>query len=212
MGGSRQRTNPADGALARLADLAGRGVTAGRMAREVEAIVADWLGGERPAAPDEVAERLSAMHEQLVAGASDAAEQLSDIDRSDTAGLRHAGLVHAALEAALRAVEAAQDAARQSTPVEPAALTSPPPAAIPARIVPSDLRPAAEATLVEPVTIPPLAVRNPQGVDLSYPAEMRAESAASVPVTSPQTTGRTSRKRASKKTTSHEQTSQGLLA
>jgi hypothetical protein len=212
MGGSRQRTNPADGALARLADLAGRGVSAGRMAREVEAIVADWLGGERPAAPDEVAERLSAMHEQLMAGASDAAEQLSDIDRSDAAALRHAGLVHAALEAAVRAVEAAQDAARQSTLAEPAGLTSPPPAAVPARVVPSEPRPAAETTLAEPVTIPPLAARNPQGVDLSHPAELRAESEASVPITTPKAAGRASKKRASKKTPSQVQTAQGLLA
>jgi hypothetical protein len=212
MGGSRQRTNPADGALARLADLAGRGVTPGRMGREVEAIVADWLGGERPAAPDEVAERLAAMHEQLMAGASDAAEQLSDIDRSDAAALRHAGLVHAALEAAARAVEAAQDAARQSTPAEQAGLTSPPPAAVPTRVVPSEPRPAAEATLAEPVTIPPLAGRNPQGVDLSHPAELRAESEAAVPITTPQAAGRTSKKRTSKKTTSREQAAQRLLA
>lgn len=157
--GGRQRSNPAEAALARLADLAGRGVTASRMAREVEALVAGWRGGERPATPEEVAERLATMHEQLVAGASAAAEQVGDVEADEPAALRHAKLVQAALDAAVEAVAQAQ-AALQPAPTRdivpslaPKAVTPPPAAA---------------------VTIDPLAGRNPQGLHLSDPEELRA--------------------------------------
>jgi hypothetical protein len=161
MSGGRQRVNPVDAALARLADLAGRGVAASRMARELDVILADWAGGERPAAPDEVAERLAAMHEQLVAGASDAAEQVGDVDADEPAALRHAKLVHAALLAAVEAVAQAQ-AAQHAAPSRAAAVA-------PAVVQPLPVAPG------RPVTIDPLAGRNPQGVDHNYPAEVRRE-------------------------------------
>jgi hypothetical protein len=152
MAKGRQQTNPVDAALARLADLAGRGVAAGRIAREVEALVAGWRGGERQAAPEEVAEWLATMHEQLVAGASAAAEQVGDVDADEPAALRHAKLVQAALDAA---VEAVAQAALQAAPpqVEAAPAMLPPP--------------------VPAVTIDPLAGRNPQGLHLAHPEELR---------------------------------------
>jgi hypothetical protein len=107
-GGGGQRCNPVEAALARLAGLAGRGVTPSRMAREVEVLLASWRDGDRPAAPDEVAERLATMHEQLAAGASAAAEQLGDLDGDEPAAVRHATLVHASLAAAVEAVMQAQ--------------------------------------------------------------------------------------------------------
>ena len=115
-GGGRQRCNPAEAALARLAGLAGRGVTPSRMAREVEVLLASWRDGDRPAAPEEVAERLTTMHEQLVAGASAAAEQLGDLDGDEPGAVRHATLVHAALEAAVEAVVQAQGVQQPALP------------------------------------------------------------------------------------------------
>lgn len=158
--GGRQRMNPADSGLARLADLAARGMSAGRMAREVDALVSAWLGGEQPASREEVAERLATMHEQLVAGASAAAEQVGDIAADDPATLRHAKLVHAALEAAVEAVSQAQAAQHPAVPqsgtTAPMAMSTPP----------------------DTVTIDPLARQNPQGVDRVHAAELWLESAA----------------------------------
>jgi hypothetical protein len=104
MAARRQRISPLNAALARLADLAGRGVQPARMAREVDVIVAGWLGNADPEDPDAVRERLTGLHEQLMAGTADAAEQLADVDRSEAAAARHAALVHAALVAACDAV------------------------------------------------------------------------------------------------------------
>lgn len=153
--GGRQRSNPAEAALARLADLAGRGVTASRMVREVETLVAGWRGGERAATPEEVAERLAVMHEQLVAGASAAAEQVSDVEADEPAALRHAKLVQAALDAAVEAVAQAIQRPAPAQDVVPTPKVMPPPAPV-------------------PVTIDPLAGRNPQGLHLSHPEELRA--------------------------------------
>jgi len=162
----RQRTNPLDAALARLAELAGRGVSPSRIAREVEAIVADWRHDASTVEPAEVSERLTELHEQLSAGAEAAAEQVSDIDRSDSAALRHANLVHAALVAAVRAVESAVE------PVAGVAVGEAPPA--PRAVLPevSEAGTPAEQP-ARAVTIDPLAERNPKGVDPSYPAELR---------------------------------------
>ena len=104
MAARRQRMSPLDTALVRLADLAGRGVQPGRMAREVDVIVADWTSDPDAVDPDQIQERLAGLHEQLSSGAADAAEQLADVDRGDAGALRHAGLVHAALVAACDAV------------------------------------------------------------------------------------------------------------
>jgi hypothetical protein len=155
MAGRRQRTNPLDAALARLADLAGRGVSPSRIAREVETIVTDWRSDASTVEPAEVSERLTELREQLCTGAEAAAEQVSDIDRSDSVALRHANLVHAALVAAVRAVESALEPSAGMAGGE--ASEAPRPVLAPAR----------------PVTIDPLAERTPQGLDLSHPEELR---------------------------------------
>lgn len=195
MSGGRQRTNPVDGALARLADLAGRGVQPSRMSREVETIVSAWRDAPGAIASDEVSERLALLHEQLVAGVEAAAEQVSDVDRSDGAALRHAGLVHAALVAAAAAVEHALHAPRnrsQAEAVVPARPTTPIAAAVDAARPP-------ELRLAHAVTIPPLATQNPQGVDHSYPAEVRAETARPATATSTASPPAQGRKKRTKK-------------
>jgi len=208
MSGGRPRTNPVDAALARLADLAGRGVKPARMEREVEAIVAAWLGVPGPADSDVVAERLAALHEQLAAGTTDAAEQLADVDRSDGAAQRHAGLVHAALVAAVAAVERAQEA-QHDRPSAHAAVPVPrtPEGEQAAVVVARPLRsPPGHA-----VTIDPLAGRNPHGVDHDHPDEVRAESAAATPASVPPARSRPSKKRTTKKMLDKENTLQNLL-
>ena len=110
MAKGRQQMNPVDAALVRLADQAGRGVQPARMAREVDAVLAAWLDPASGADAEVVAERLAILHEQLSAGASDAAEQVADVDSGDAAAVRQARLVHAALAAALDAVERAREA------------------------------------------------------------------------------------------------------
>jgi hypothetical protein len=193
MSGGKQRTNPVDAAMARLADLAGRGVQPARLAREVDTIVASWLGGASAIPPDEVAERLTVLHENLTAGVEAAAEQLADIDRGDNGALRHAGLVHAALMAAVQAIEAAQRPTRSAP--EPIIVTPP---TLPAPVVATMATPVEEASASgDAVTIPPLATWNPRGVDHPYAAELRADVQEPTPVSvaPAATTARTSRRR-----------------
>ena len=161
MAKGRQRTNPVDAALARLADQAGRGVQPARMAREVDAVVAGWLDPTSGADAEVVAERLAVLHEQLSAGASDAAEQVADVDSSDGAAVRQAGLVHAALVAALHAVERAREAQREVS--------------APATEVMAKPAPAAPMTKPTAVTIAPLAERNPQALHHNHPEELRLD-------------------------------------
>ncbi len=102
------RLRPVDAALHRLLAMAARAVQPARMAREVEAIVAEWR-----AAPDadaaEISERLGELLEQVTAGVADAEEQLADVDTSEAAAVKQAGLTLAALtatrDAALRAMQ-----------------------------------------------------------------------------------------------------------
>jgi len=148
MSSNRRRTNPVDGAMARLADLAGRGVRPARMEREIEAIVAGWVSPDGTADVEVVLERLTALHESLLVGVTDAAEQHADVDRSDAAALRQAGLVYAALEGAVEAVVRARDAQQRA------------PAEIVAPVLPAG-------------TIPPLTVRNAIRVDVEPAAEVR---------------------------------------
>jgi len=159
MAKGRQQTNPVDAALARLAEQAGRGVQPARMAREVDAVVAGWLDPASGADPDEVAERLAVLHEQLAAGTSDAAEQLADVDSSDGAAVRQAGLVHAALVAALNAVERAREAQREVSAAAPVVVTKP--------------APAVPMTKPTAVTIAPLAEVEPQALHHDHPEELR---------------------------------------
>jgi hypothetical protein len=202
MAGRRQRMSPLDAALVRLADLAGRGVQPARMAREVEMIVAGWVGGAEAVDPDEVCERLTGLHEQLVAGTADAEEQLADVDRSDAGAVRHAGLVHAALAAAVDAVERARDALQGAAAPAPR---------LPE--VPREPVMAASASPAPAVTIELLATRNPLEVVSPHAEEVNAE-AVSVAVpeaTKPTTTvpkGRRKRRTAQ----AEENSLQGLLA
>jgi hypothetical protein len=66
------------------------------MAREVEVIVAEWLGHPE-AEPSEVKEQLDELREQIIAGVADAEEQLSDIDASEPGAVKLAGATLAAL-------------------------------------------------------------------------------------------------------------------
>ncbi|TCH97630.1 hypothetical protein EJV46_16050 [Roseococcus sp. SYP-B2431] len=95
-GQAKSRVRPLDAAVQRIVTLAGRGALPSRMAREVEIIIGDWereLGGE----VEPVQERVQALHEALVAGVSDAEEQVSDVDRSDQAAARQAEVTLVAL-------------------------------------------------------------------------------------------------------------------
>lgn len=108
--------HPLGAALARLAELAAKGMPPGRMAREVDVIVAGWLGDVGPGGPTGVRERLGELRDQLSAGVSEAEEQLADVDRSEPAAVRHAGQVHAALVASRDAVERALAALETAAP------------------------------------------------------------------------------------------------
>jgi len=99
MAARRQRTpSPVEGALVRLLALVAKGVQPNRMAREVDAIVAEWRGNAE-ADPLEIRERIDALREQVAAGVEDAAEQVSDADQSEPAAVKQAGLTLAALVA-----------------------------------------------------------------------------------------------------------------
>jgi hypothetical protein len=161
MAKSRQQMNPVDAALVRLADQAGRGVQPARMAREVEAVLAGWLDPAGGVDAEVVAERLAVLHEQLSVGASDAAEQVADVDSSDSAAMRQAGLVHAALVAALHAVERARDTQRDVAGAATEMVAKP--------------APPAPMTLPAAVTIVPLAERNPQALQPTHPEELRVD-------------------------------------
>jgi hypothetical protein len=161
MAKSRQQMNPVDAALVRLADQAGRGVQPARMAREVEAVLAGWLDPAGGVDAEVVAERLAVLHEQLSVGASDAAEQVADVDSSDSAAMRQAGLVHAALVAALHAVERARDAQRHVAGAATEMVAKP--------------APAASVTKLAAVTIVPLAERNPQALQPTHPEQLRVD-------------------------------------
>lgn len=89
---------PIEAALTRLLTLAGRGAPPDRMAREVEAIVADWrLGaGEEPG---ELREQVEELREQLAAGVAAAEEQAAEIDLGEPGAARQAGRLLASLAA-----------------------------------------------------------------------------------------------------------------
>ncbi|MBE9605833.1 hypothetical protein IAI18_13265 [Acetobacteraceae bacterium H6797] len=94
---TRKQTNPIEVATQRLLQLATRGVQPGRMAREVESIISEWLGGESD--PFAVRERLDELFTLLDAGVADAEEQAADADASEPAFVKQAGQTLAALVA-----------------------------------------------------------------------------------------------------------------
>ena len=108
---ARQRATirPLDAALMRLQAMAARGVQPSRMAREVEIIVAEWLG-EAGSNPEEVKSRLDELHEQLASGVVDAEEQVSYVDPDEAAAVKQASLTLAALVATRDAVGQARSA------------------------------------------------------------------------------------------------------
>jgi hypothetical protein len=91
--------------------LAAKGVPPQRMAREVEVIVAEWLGAP-DADPAEAKAWLDELREQIAIGVGDAEEQLSDIDASEPAAVKQAQGTLAALVATRDAAERAQAAVR----------------------------------------------------------------------------------------------------
>jgi hypothetical protein len=100
-----------DAALTRLMTLAGRGVAPGRMAREVDAIVAEWRAATPPEEEAELAEQLEELREQLAAGVAAAEEVVADVDQSDAGAVKQAGQMLAALAATRDAAEGALAAA-----------------------------------------------------------------------------------------------------
>jgi hypothetical protein len=196
----RQRTHPLDEAIARLSGLAARGVTPARMAREVASILTGWKGEACGEEPQDLAERLGLLQEQLRAGMEAAAEQLADVDRSDASAVRHAGLVHAALAAALGAVVEAMDGsggeAAPAVEASPDGREDPPMSGL-----------ATEGGAGDAVTIPPLAGWNLLAVDGGHPEQLRSGGGASgakatrAQATMPKATKRRSRGRNGKATT-----------
>jgi hypothetical protein len=103
-----RQARPVDVALTRLLALTGKGAAPGRLAREVELIVSEWI-----AAPEadrmEIRERLDELREQLTEGVGHAEEQVADLDSSEAAAVKQASAMLAALmatrDAATRAIE-----------------------------------------------------------------------------------------------------------
>ena len=100
------RVRPVDAAIARLMALVAKGVPPHRIAREVEMVVAEWLGGP-DADPADAKTWLDELREQIVVGVADAEEQVSYVDAGEAAAVRQAGLTLAALRASRDAVERA---------------------------------------------------------------------------------------------------------
>ncbi|MEO3471479.1 hypothetical protein AAFN86_06385 [Roseomonas sp. CAU 1739] len=108
-GGRRAPMRPLDAALLRLQAMAARGVQPGRMAREVDVIVAEWLA-MADADTAEVGTRLDELREQLAAGVVDAEEQVSYVDPDEAGAVKQAAITLAALVATRDAVAQARDA------------------------------------------------------------------------------------------------------
>ncbi len=98
---------PVDAALNRLLALAGRGVSPNRMAREVDAIVAEWQQGAAGDDGADVKDQLDELREQLTAGVAAAEEAVSDVDASDAGAVKQARHMLAALVATRDAADGA---------------------------------------------------------------------------------------------------------
>ncbi|PZP45901.1 MAG: hypothetical protein DI601_08190 [Azospirillum brasilense] len=113
MAGNRQGAPqaPERQALARLAELAGKGAAPDRVRREVETIVEDWrrgvLGYDERAA---LRERLEEMHGQLAEGVESVEEQMAEIGQDERAALVAGRRSLAALVAARDALARAHSA------------------------------------------------------------------------------------------------------
>lgn len=100
--------DPVETALARLLVMIGRGASAARIERELEAIAAEW---KRAAEPSEFAERLEAVRNHVESGVHYAEEQLADADNGEAAALKLAQgtlmTMRATRDAAARLADAA---------------------------------------------------------------------------------------------------------
>lgn len=90
---------PVPAALQRILTLAGRGVTPERMAREVDAIVAEWRRMEAADEELSITEQVEELRAHLADGVSAAEEALSDVDESDAGAVKQARHMLAALTA-----------------------------------------------------------------------------------------------------------------
>jgi len=103
------RVGPVNAAIARLMALTAKAVPPHRIAREVEIIVTEWLGGPEVDRSD-AKTWLDELREQIVAGVVDAEEQVSYVDPGEATALKQASLTLAALVATRDAVVRAQAA------------------------------------------------------------------------------------------------------
>jgi hypothetical protein len=94
-------------ALTRIADLVAKGGSPARVAREAEAIIAQWVN-EAVLDPEVYREYLAECCDQLGAGVEAAQEQMDGMDTSDGASLRQGHQSLAALAAARDAMARAQ--------------------------------------------------------------------------------------------------------
>lgn len=94
-------------AMARIADLVGRGASPARIDREVAAIVA----GLRDATdPEEARALVESLRDEMLAGVADTAEMLEDIEHPDAASVKAADRTLAAMRAACAALVSARAA------------------------------------------------------------------------------------------------------
>ena len=99
---------PAKVALARLAELAGKGTAPDRMTREVDGIVARWIAGADAEGRVEVREQLEDIQAQLTEGVEAAQEAAADLDQGERAAVVAAAKSLSALVAARDAVARAR--------------------------------------------------------------------------------------------------------
>jgi hypothetical protein len=94
-------------AMARIADLVGRGAAPARMQREVEAIVAGLLEGGGEEQREAARQVIEELRDEMLAGVVDTAAMLEDLEHPDAASVRAADKTLAAMQAAADALVAA---------------------------------------------------------------------------------------------------------
>ena len=99
---------PGKAALARLAELAGKGTAPDRMVREVNGIVDRWLAEVGVEGRIDLKEQLEDIQAQLAEGVEAAQEAAADLDQQERAAVSAAGKSLSALVAARDAVARAR--------------------------------------------------------------------------------------------------------
>jgi hypothetical protein len=79
----RAEADPAEAALKRVAEMIGRGADAARIQREAAALIASWSSLMED---NEMRERLTTLHDQLVEGVEVAEEQAEEVDTDKASG------------------------------------------------------------------------------------------------------------------------------